>query len=172
LRSTGVNTADLTWHKFANMIDNRFAAESSMELIDNFIHTEQSSSVNAYIDCFEELMGKIRVRNPSLTKDYFVGYFVSGLKDYIKIPLISHAPSSLVQSYALAINYENMAQRRTDSYKWKGQSVSRLPTPEKPGKQDDKLKGTSRWEKASASNVKSLGYLATTKSANSEIKFI
>jgi hypothetical protein len=119
LRSTGINTTDLTWHEFAIMINNKFTAESSMEPTDSFIHTEQTSSVSTYIDCFEELMGKIRVRNPSLTEDYFVGCFVSGLKDYIKVPLRSHAPSSLVQSYALARNYENTAQRRTDSFKWK-----------------------------------------------------
>jgi hypothetical protein len=34
LRSTGVNTADLSWPEFAAMINNRFASETSMELID------------------------------------------------------------------------------------------------------------------------------------------
>jgi hypothetical protein len=96
LRSTGINTADLSWHEFAAMINNRFASETSMELIDSFKHTEQNSTVNSYIDNFEELMGKIKVRNPSLTEDYFIECFVSGLKDHIKIPLRSHAPVSLV----------------------------------------------------------------------------
>jgi hypothetical protein len=147
LRSTGVNTSNLTWHEFANMMNNRVAAESRMELIDNFIHTEHTSSVNAYIDCFEELMGKIRVRNSSLTEDYFVGCFVSSLKDYIKVPLRSHAPSSLVQSYALARNYENTAHGKTDSFKWRSNSVSGLLVSERQDKQEDKVKGTSRWEK-------------------------
>jgi hypothetical protein len=146
LRSTGINTADLTWHEFANMINTMLAAESSMKLIDSFIHTEQTTSVSAYIDCFEELMGKIRVRNPSLTEEYFVGCFVSGLKDYIKVPLRSHAPLSLVQSYALARNYEHSAQRRNDNFKWKSSPVTRHQT-EKSDKPEDKLKSSSRWGK-------------------------
>jgi hypothetical protein len=71
LRSTGINTADLTWPEFATMINNRFASETSMELIDSFKHTEQTSTISNYIDTFEELMGKIRIRNPTLNEDYF-----------------------------------------------------------------------------------------------------
>jgi hypothetical protein len=51
------------------MINNWFAAKSSLELIDNSKHIEQTTSLSAYIDTFEELMGKTRMRNPTLTKD-------------------------------------------------------------------------------------------------------
>jgi hypothetical protein len=133
------------------LINNRFASETSMELIDSFKHNEQSSYVSAYIDVFEELMGKIRMRNPSLTEDYFVGCFVSGLKDDIKIPLRSHAPSSLVQAYALAKNYEHTTQRRTQSNKVRWFSKSTTPNKgfgsEKTDKQGDKPKSATRWDK-------------------------
>jgi hypothetical protein len=64
LRSTGVNTDELSWLEFASMISNRFAAKTSLELIDSFKHTDQNSYVSSYIDTFEEHMGKIRLRNP------------------------------------------------------------------------------------------------------------
>jgi hypothetical protein len=133
------------------MIDNRFAAETSIELIDNFKHAEQSLTVSSYIDNFEEPMEKVRIRNPNLTEDYFVGCFISGLKDYIKVPLRSPAPTSLVQVYSLARNYESTVPRRStsDSSRWssKGNSMTKTLVPEKLEKQDDKTKTVSRWEK-------------------------
>jgi hypothetical protein len=133
------------------MINNRFAAETTWELIDSFKHTDQTSSVSSYIDTFEELMGKIRLRNPSLTEDYFVGCFVSGLKGHIKVPLRSYALVNLVQVYALAKNYEHTSQRRntSNSYRWssKGTTLTKNLVTEKNEKPDDKIKSTSRWEK-------------------------
>jgi hypothetical protein len=147
LRSIGVNTDSLSWSDFASMINNRFVAETGLELIDSFKHIEQPSSVSCYIDAFEDLMGKIRMRNPTLIEDYFVGCFVSGLREHIK----DHAPSTLVEGYELARNFEHTTQRRTttDSYKWntKSSSVTKSLPLEKTEKLDDKSKMISRWEK-------------------------
>jgi hypothetical protein len=115
LRSTRVNTESLSWSKFGIMINNRFATETSLELIDNFKHAEQTLTVSSYIDNFQEPMGKVGIRNPSLTEDYFVGCLISSLKDYIRVPLRSHAPTSLVQAYSLARNYESTMPRRSAS---------------------------------------------------------
>jgi hypothetical protein len=57
---------------------------------------EQTSIVNAYLDAFEELTGKVKIHTPSVTEDYFIGCFLSGLKEHIKIPLRSHNPTTLV----------------------------------------------------------------------------
>jgi hypothetical protein len=139
LRSTRVNTESLTSSEFAIMINNRFAAETSLELIDSFKHA------------FEELMGKVRMRNPTLPGDYFVGYFISRLNEYIKIPLMFHAPSTLVQAYALARNHETTLHKRatTEGYKWnsKGASLAKSLQQEKPEKPDEKPRVATRWEK-------------------------
>jgi hypothetical protein len=50
--------------------------------------------------------------NPSLSDQYFVDYFISGLKDHIKLPFGSHNPHTLVQVYALARNYENYTLKK------------------------------------------------------------
>jgi hypothetical protein len=57
-------------------------------------------------------MGKLKVQNPALLDEYFVGCFVSGLKEHIKISLCSHNPATLVQAYALARNYEAYQPKR------------------------------------------------------------
>jgi hypothetical protein len=52
LRSTEINTSNLTWSEFATLISTRFAAETSFELIDSFRHVAHTSSLNNYIDAF------------------------------------------------------------------------------------------------------------------------
>jgi hypothetical protein len=106
LKSPRINTDILSWSEYAIMLSNRFAAETTYELIDTFRHLDQGSSVTAYIDSFEELMGKLTMKDPALIESYFVANFISGLKDYIKVHLKSHNPRTLVQAYSLARNYE------------------------------------------------------------------
>jgi hypothetical protein len=96
LRSSDINTNSITWAKFVVLINNRFAVETSFESIDNFRNINQTGSVMTYIDSFEELMGKLKLQIPTVTDDYFIGCFLSGLKEHIKIPLRSHYPRTLV----------------------------------------------------------------------------
>jgi hypothetical protein len=120
LRSSGINTNSINWAKFAILISNRFVAESNFEILDNFRHKEQKSTINAYIDAFEEIMGKVKIHTPSATEDYFIGCFLSGLKEHIKIPLRSHNPRTLVHAYSLARNYGTTIQKKpiSESLRW------------------------------------------------------
>jgi hypothetical protein len=59
LRSSKINTNNLSWSEFAVLLSNRFAAKTTYELFDSFRHLEHGSSVTTYIDNFEELMGKL-----------------------------------------------------------------------------------------------------------------
>jgi hypothetical protein len=81
---------------------------------------EQTSTVTTYIDSFEELMGKLKMQMPSVTEEYFIGCFLFGSKEHIKIPLRSHCPRTLVQAYSLARNYDIAPQKRSifDSFRW------------------------------------------------------
>jgi hypothetical protein len=102
LRSTGINTTTITWpeFEFVALISTRFAAKTSLELIDTFRHMTQAIALSEYIDTFEEIMGKLKIQNPSFLDDYLVGCFISWLKEHIKLPLRSHNPATLVQAYA------------------------------------------------------------------------
>jgi hypothetical protein len=129
LISSSINTNCMSWAEFAVLISNRFAAETSFGLTDNFRHMEQTSTVTTYIDSFEELMGKLKMQMPSVTEEYFIGCFLFGPKEHIKIPLRSHCPRTLVQAYSLARNYDIAPQKRSifDSFRWN----SRPPYPPK-----------------------------------------
>jgi RNase P subunit RPR2 len=152
LRSTGLNTSKMTWSEFATHISTRFAAETPLELIDYFCHVNQSVTLNDYIDTFEEIMCKLKIQNPSLSDQYFVGCFISGLKDHIKLPLHSHNPQALVQAYALARNYENyiskkpqydstrMGFRVTSQYKQQSAPTKVIPN-------ETKQSSPAKWER-------------------------
>jgi hypothetical protein len=176
LRSTGVNTSSLSWSEFAIMINNRFAAETSIEFIDNFKHSEQNLFVASYNDSFEELMGKIRMRNPNLIEDYFVDCFISRQKNYIKVPLRSYAPSTLVHAYSLARNYETTLHRRTviDSLRWssKGNSIAKPLLQDKGDEQEEKQDQGPDGKMELFLSARSLGFQDIIRSANLGIRFI
>jgi hypothetical protein len=120
LRSLKINTDHLSWLEFAILISNRFSAETIFKLFDMFRHLEQTRIVTSYIDSFEELMGKLTMKDPALTEVYFMANFIFGLKDYIKVHVKSHNPATLVQAYSLARNYESNGQRKSvpESGRW------------------------------------------------------
>jgi hypothetical protein len=147
-----INTNTLTWHEFATLINSRFAAETSFELIDSFRHMEQSASLSAYIDNFEEMMGKLKTQNPMLSDEYFIGCFISGLKDHIKLPLRSRHPTNLVQAYSLARNYEhyNSKKPQSDYSRTTYRSTYQLKPMSQSVKKEEsntKQSTTTRWEK-------------------------
>jgi hypothetical protein len=152
LRSTGLNTANMTWLEFVALISTRFAVETSLELIDTFQHMAQSRTLSEYIDTFEEIMGKLKIQNPSLSDEYFVGCFISGLKEHIKIPLHSQNPATLVQAYALARNYENYSPKRNQfdsqkmGFRYSSQYKQQAITT-KNGKAEVKQNTASKWKK-------------------------
>jgi hypothetical protein len=84
-RGSSCNSSMLPWHHFCRIIGDRFNEMSTYEVICQFHNLKQTSSVNDYIDKFEEFMGLVKRDNPSLQEDYFVCSFVSGFKDYIHI---------------------------------------------------------------------------------------
>jgi hypothetical protein len=152
LRSTGVDTNNLSCLEFSALITNRFIAETSLELIGTFRHMEQSGSLSSYIDLFEEIMGKMKVQNPALPNEYFVGCFISGLRDHIKVPLRSHNPATLVHAYALARNYDSYQHKKQNldtprpRYRYSFQSKQNA-TLVKKDDSDNKQVNTSKWEK-------------------------
>ena len=63
----------------------------------------QTGSLQEYLEEFDILSHKV-----TLTADYSLSYFLSGLKDEIRIPVCMFGPKNLQQAYALA--------RMQDSY--------------------------------------------------------
>uniref|UniRef100_A0A0E0CJ50 Reverse transcriptase domain-containing protein n=1 Tax=Oryza meridionalis TaxID=40149 RepID=A0A0E0CJ50_9ORYZ len=107
ISSYDIPTDTLSWPDFCAMICQRFAVNSNIDITDTFRNLKQYSSVDAYIDKFEEIMPLVKRNKPHLNEEYFLEYFISGLKDHIKRPLKSLTIYSLVQAYELARNYDS-----------------------------------------------------------------
>nr|CAE03440.1 OSJNBa0032F06.23 [Oryza sativa Japonica Group] len=84
-----VLVAEVYITKFCTIVCKRFAAKSKVEIIDIFRNLKQYGSVESYIDKFEEIVPLVKRNNSSLNEEYFLDYFISGLKDHIKRPLKS-----------------------------------------------------------------------------------
>jgi hypothetical protein len=113
---------------------------------------EQNNTVMAYIDSFEELMGKLKMQMPSVTEDYFVGSFISRLKEHIKVPVRSHYPRTLIEAYSLARNYDIAAQKKTIFEPFRGIPRTSYPskfstTSIKREAPEEKQATRSKWEK-------------------------
>jgi folate-dependent tRNA-U54 methylase TrmFO/GidA len=72
------------------------------------------SSINDYVEKFEELTGKIKRDNPSLQEEYFTHSFISGLKEPIQHHLQCHKPKSLNEAcwYARRLEQTNQSSRK------------------------------------------------------------
>jgi hypothetical protein len=67
------------------------------------LQLSQYGSVDNYIDKFEEIMPLVKHNKPHLNEEYFLEYFILGLKDHIKRPL----KSLKMQAYEHAHNYDS-----------------------------------------------------------------
>lgn len=106
ISSLDIPTDNLSWPDFCTMVCQRFAIKSNVEITDTFRNLKQYGSVDSYIDKFEELVPLVKRNKPHLNEEYFLEYFISGLKDHIKRPLKSLTIYSLVQAYEHARNYD------------------------------------------------------------------
>jgi hypothetical protein len=60
---------------------------------------KQTTTVNQYIDNFEDNMINVRCDHPYLTDHFFLLHFISGLKDSVKHMVKSHQPATLKAAY-------------------------------------------------------------------------
>lgn len=67
------------------------------------LQLSQYGSVDNYIDKFEEIMPLVKHNKPHLNEEYFLEYFILGLKDHIKRPL----KSLKMQAYEHAHNFDS-----------------------------------------------------------------
>ena len=86
----------------------------------------QTGSLQEYMEEFDVLFNKV-----TLTEEYFLSCFLSGLKEEIKIPVKMIGPSSLQQAYALARMQESYLMA-TRNYRTYSNKPPLLPAPKQP----------------------------------------
>ncbi|KAK1649380.1 hypothetical protein QYE76_067185 [Lolium multiflorum] len=80
-----------------------FPDAGAQESMENFQHLKQMTTVNAYVDAFEEWMTRMKKDHPYLPGNFFTLRFISGLKDTLKHVVITH---TRLQTYDQLSGYD------------------------------------------------------------------
>ncbi|XP_044367478.1 uncharacterized protein [Triticum aestivum] len=117
VRSARMENNRLPWPDFCRALCDRFAESSIYEILEKFHSLKQNTmSVAAYTDKFEEVMAVVRDEHPYLQENYYIVSFVNGLKPSIRCNLRPQRPTTLSQAYWLARDYESGLQAKYLSY--------------------------------------------------------
>lgn len=77
------------WKRF-NDLDN-----SNLNLLGRFKRIEQVGSVTEYLEKFEDLKTWVLIKHPTIPKEFFLGFFIEGLKEEIRHTVKMLDPFSL-----------------------------------------------------------------------------
>jgi hypothetical protein len=95
LNNCNVQLCLMNWQQFCDRFPNAGAHES----MDQFQQLKQHTTVNAYIDSFEEWMTLMKRDHAYFPEYFFTLHFVSGLKETLKHAVKTHKPPDLRAAY-------------------------------------------------------------------------
>ncbi|XP_039027637.1 uncharacterized protein LOC120161466 [Hibiscus syriacus] len=107
----------VTWHEFEADLCHRFSDRSFYDIVEEFTKLTQKGSIEDYQERFEELQPHMLLQNPTLSEDFFVSLFISGLRDDIKHRVKALDPKNLSEAckqaklYELSVEFENRRLR-------------------------------------------------------------
>ncbi|XP_011075658.1 uncharacterized protein LOC105160092 [Sesamum indicum] len=95
-----------TWEEFVANVLGRFEALNNAKVTTEFNRLHHETTVDNYLERFEELKDQMLIFNRNLDEDFFMMKFISGLKDEVKFYVTNCEPTSLYQAINLARNQE------------------------------------------------------------------
>lgn len=107
-----VSKGIVRWADFATEICNRFqwASNSKLNLIGEFKNIEQKGTVEKYLEEFEELKAWVLIRNPTIPEEFFLEFFIEGLKEEIRHSVKMLDPYSFSKVVEKARHQENLLE--------------------------------------------------------------
>jgi hypothetical protein len=96
----------VTWQELSQVLIDRFPDATANDPMDQLQLLKQNTTVNAYIDQYEQWMTQMKRERSYLPYDFFVDRFTSGLKDSIKHLVQCQKPETLLLAYWHARKYE------------------------------------------------------------------
>ncbi|XP_070024853.1 uncharacterized protein [Nicotiana sylvestris] len=98
------------WSDFTTEICRRFegASNSKLNLIGKFKKVEQTGPVDEYLEKFEELKAWVLIRNPTIPEEFFLEFFIEGLKEEIRHTVKMLDPYSFNKLVEKARHKENL----------------------------------------------------------------
>lgn len=106
LSSANLHLQSITWERLCEVLIDRFPDTAASDPMDMLQQLHQLTSVNSYIDSFENWMTAMKRGRNYLPQDFFVDRFISGLKETIKHNVLCQKPASLLSAYWYARQYE------------------------------------------------------------------
>jgi len=104
------------WQQFCQMIADRFTQANAHEAVEKLKNIQQTTSVAAYIDQFEECVQLVRRDHPYLQEAFLMSCFIGGLRADIKHDVSGQRPRGILEAYWFAKNYENAAAAKKTYY--------------------------------------------------------
>jgi hypothetical protein len=96
----------MNWQQFYELLLDRFPDSRAHKSMDQFQQLKQHTTLNAYIDAFEEWMTLVKRDRTYLPEYFFTLRFLSGLKETIKHAVKAHKPLDLRAAYWYSIQEE------------------------------------------------------------------
>ncbi|XP_019227493.1 PREDICTED: uncharacterized protein LOC109208797 [Nicotiana attenuata] len=100
------------WGEFTEEICKRFndADNSNLNLLGRFKRVEQNGSVNEYLERFEDLKAWVLIKHPTIPEEFFLGFFIEGLKEEIRHTVKMLDPYSLSHAVEKARHKEELME--------------------------------------------------------------
>ncbi|XP_026399851.1 uncharacterized protein LOC113295742 [Papaver somniferum] len=114
-----VNRPCISWPDLSTHLITRFENPIEENFVVSFNKLVQLSIVDDYYEAFESLKALMLNMNPTLTEDYFVMSFLSGLKEEIGKSVSMFQPETLTEDFSLARLQEqkvNLAASNTKQF--------------------------------------------------------
>lgn len=98
------------WPDFVEEICKRFndSENSHLNLLGKFKRIEQRGTVNEYLEKFEDLKTWVLIKHPTIPEEFFLGFFIEGLKEEIRHTVKMLDPFSISQAVEKARHKEEM----------------------------------------------------------------
>ncbi|KAL2230686.1 UNVERIFIED_CONTAM: Transposon Ty3-G Gag-Pol polyprotein [Sesamum indicum] len=119
-----------SWDDLVRDILERFEDLDYERVMTAFNRLQQETTVNAYLERFEELKDQMKVFNKNMGEEFLMMKFISGLKDEIKSLVTPCEPTSLSKAIVLAKRQEFAVSAILK----RAQPVNRNPHPKPPYK--------------------------------------
>lgn len=139
----------VTWQQFCNMLADRFTKANVHEAVEQLKNIKQQSSIDTYIDSFEESVALVKRDHPFIQENFLLSCYIGGLRSDIKHDVCGQKPSSIMECYWYSKIYEKTAARKHVSPPY--QKNRQYPPPHPP----------AREQILPSSQLSNLGFLLT-----------
>ncbi|KAK2985526.1 hypothetical protein RJ640_015851 [Escallonia rubra] len=92
----------ITWPELIKDLSLRFEEQCFDSVVHKFNKLKQTSTVSDYQGQFEQLRAQMIAKNYTLTEEYFVESFLSGLREEVRGMVQMFGPTSLMEAYSKA----------------------------------------------------------------------